>query len=169
MALSGVTLRPECCISLPLGLNWEVREALSSRPLANSMHCNPINSFELQGKIRSDPHFHRKITGLCPGPKLHSAYPESPEEACLRELLWKQRGQPSAFSNSEEGSSEILRTLSSDWVATTETGTTWVTSTVGTSPRGEYLSDSSSQRLKQQWKIPKALLHSCTRRPLIPC
>lgn len=89
--------------------------------------------------------------------KLHLASPETEgrilgyasrmcrEKKKALELPCKQRGQPPALSSSVEGSSETSGTLSRDWVATTGTGTIWVTSTAGTLPRGGYLSDSSSQ------------------------
>lgn len=83
-----------------------------------------------------------------PEPKGSIGYYTSREcpESLLENHMTPQPGQPLALPSSEEGTSEISGTLSRDWVPTTETGTTWVTSTAGTLPRGGYLSDPSSQR-----------------------
>lgn len=175
-------------VTLPLSskcLNWEVKGALARQGHWPSLRAVILRMAvggwfgAVRAVARSDPHSHGKITKMCSGPKLHLAFPE-PEGSimyylsrkCRESLLEKlprnhSLGSLLAFPRSEEGTSEISGTLSRDWVHITETGTTWVTSTVGTSPRGGYLSDPSSET-RQQWKISKTLLHSFTRRLLNP-
>lgn len=158
------------------------RSSCSPRPLAKSPCCNPkdgsgrmVRSCELwpgltlilMGRL---PRCALDLNCVLPSLSLKGAprttSPESAEKSLLEKLPRNHSlGSLLVFPRSEEGTSEISGTLSRDWVHITETGTTRVTSTVGTSPRGGYLSDPSSET-RQQWKIPKTLLHSFTRRLL---